>query len=232
MLRNQFELNEFFLSFFSGEHDRNQSRWLSAQAYPAGVEIFQQETPSEVVYFIERGFVKLTKLESSGRQLIVGIRRKNWLMAAPSVILGKPYTTTATTLTRCYLRSILAKDFLHMVKTDAEFSYQILRMLCQEIVNQVNKLATMGCMSAQERLKCFICEMILEHEEDELKNPIQLQMAIKHHELAQIIGITPEYLCRLLKKMEQQNIIRREKHVLTVIDPESILRVFTFNSQD
>jgi len=222
MLKNQFELNGFFNFFFSNEQDRNQRRWLSAQAYPSGVEIFQQDTPSEVVYFIERGFVKLTKLESSGRQLIVGIRRKNWLMAAPSVILGKPYSTTAATLTRCYLRGISAEDFLYMVKTDAEFSSHILRMLSQEIVNQVNKLVTIGCMTAKERLKCFICEMILEHEADELKKPIQLQLAIKHHELAQIIAITPEYLCRLLKKMEQQDFIRREKHYLTVIDPERL----------
>ena len=225
MLRDDREPNDVFDSCFFRDPENILRSWGSVLSYPAGVEIFQQDTPSELVYLIERGIVKLTKAESSGRQLIVGIRRRNWLIAAPSVLLEKPYSTTATTLTRCHLRGISANDFLNMVKTNAQFSFQILRILSQEILNQVNKLVSMGCMSAKERLECFLCEMIYEHEPVEFKKPIQLQMAIKHHELAEIIAITPEYLCRLLKKMEQQDIIRREKHALKIIDPERLLRV-------
>ena len=78
-------------------------------------------------------------------------------------------------------------------------------------------------MSAEERLERFLCDMI-----DELNpvgaEPASVSLPLNNKELAQLLAITPEHLCRILKEMEHAGIIKRDDGTLTVIDPESLLK--------
>src|SRR5881296_998519 len=58
------------------------------QAYPSGVELFQQGEPVQKVYLIHRGLVKLVRREENGQEMIVDLRREGWFLGAPAVILG------------------------------------------------------------------------------------------------------------------------------------------------
>jgi len=217
--------SEDFLKTFFANPDNNTYGWVPSQAYPPGVEIFQQDTPANNVYFIERGLVKLSCLESGGRSVIISLRRSNWLLGTPATLLERPYAFTATTLTPCYLLTIPAKNFLRLVKINKEFSWHLLRMLSKIIYDRGTKAIALGIMPAKERLKKILYEMILEQEPTELQRPIQLHLPLAHKELAQLIAVTPEHLCRLLRKMEQQGIIKRNKGLVVVEKPSILLKV-------
>ena len=193
-------------SFF-GIPETNDRGWSPVQGWPAGADIFQQETPANSVYFIDYGLVKLTRLEPNGRNIIISLRRRDWLLGAASVLLEKPFVTTATTVTRCHLRSISSTNFLNLMKTDAGFSLQLCRMFSNELRDQAIKVGQLGCVSAQSRIENFLCELIHQHKLEEFQEPIELHLQLKGEELAQLIAISPEHLCRLLKKMEQQGLI-------------------------
>lgn len=153
------------------------------------------------------------------------LRRSNWLLGAPATLLERPYAYTATTLTPCSLLTIPAKNFLSLMKINKEFSWQVLRMLCKIIYDRGTKAIALGIMPAKERLKKILYEMILEQEPTELQRPIQLHLPLAHKELAQLIAVTPEHLCRLLREMEQQGIIKRNKELIVVKDPSVLLKV-------
>jgi CRP-like cAMP-binding protein len=48
---------------------------------------------------------------------------------------------------------------------------------------------------------------------------MKLQIPLKLKELAQLIAITPEHLSRLLRELEQQGVISRNKGWLIMTDP-------------
>jgi CRP-like cAMP-binding protein len=218
-------LSEDFLKIYFANPDNNVYGWGPSQVYPLGFEIFQQDTPANNVYFIERGLVKLSCLESGGRSVIVSLRHSNCLLGAPATLLERPYAFTATTLTPCYLLTIPATTFLRLVKINKEFSMHLLRMLSKIIYDRGTKVIALGVTPAKERLKKILYEMILEQEPTELERPIQLHLPLAHRELAQLIAVTPEHLCRLLKEMEQQGIIKRNKGLVVVKKPSILLKV-------
>jgi CRP-like cAMP-binding protein len=47
---------------------------------------------------------------------------------------------------------------------------------------------------------------------------IQLQLPLKHWELAELIAVTPEHLSRLLKKMQLEGIVQRDKGWIRIPD--------------
>ena len=62
---------DFFGTFFRNPKN-NTYGWKPAKAYTPGIEIFQQDTPANNVYFIERGLVKLCNYLSPSQALAVG----------------------------------------------------------------------------------------------------------------------------------------------------------------
>jgi CRP-like cAMP-binding protein len=193
------------------------------QTYPAHATVFFQDTPANTVYLVEHGVVKLVRVAPNGHHVIIGLRRRHWMIGAPSVLLEKPYSFTGITLVPSSLRGIPAKDFLDLAKENKEFSWYLLQMLSRKIFNQMKNVETMSCMSAQERLERFLCDMI-----DELKpvgsGATSLSLPLNNRELALLLAITPEHLCRVLKEMEQKGIIRRDNGILTVTDSESLVQ--------
>jgi len=207
----------FFTAFFK-KHENDLAGCGPIQPYPAAIQIYREDAAAEVVYLIERGFIKLSQIGPDGNEIIVGLRTRYWLLAAPAVILGVPYSFTATTLIPCQLRPITANCFLNLLQTDTEFSWEMHRHLSQSVFTDLNKVAEVSSMSASERMKNFICQLISELSPEKTHTHNHFQVQLKQHELAEIIGISPEHLCRLVKKMEGQGIIINEKGIITVQD--------------
>jgi CRP-like cAMP-binding protein len=196
--------------------------WGPVQIYPSQTEIIRQDTPCSAVYFLKSGDVKLTWADRDGHEVIAGLRHQNWLIGAPSVVLGKPYSFTITTLTRCALRCISAHNFLHLVNTNTDFSCHLIKLLSQETFNHAKTLVTLGCVSAKGRLKYllfkFIPEMPAKIRHDKYT---KINLPLKHKEMAQILAVTPEHLSRILKEMERHDEIKREKDGSIALNIES-----------
>ncbi len=215
--------SSFFSSFFS-EH-RSVSDGLShVQTFPAQTQIYQQGASAETVYLVERGMIKLTRLALNGREVIAGIRRRHWLIGATAVLLRRPYSYTATTLVQTSLRCIPANIFVHLAKMNCQLSWQLNLFLSQEVINHRKRLESNSCMTARESLECFLCELINEREPEQSRSLPEFPVPLKSQDLAEIIAVTPEHLCRLLKEMEKDGVIRREKGMLTVTNSQGFLQ--------
>jgi DNA-binding MarR family transcriptional regulator len=93
---------------------------------------------------------------------------------------------------------------------NAQFSWHLHRLLSLEIFNQMKKVEAMSCLSAQDRLMRFLYDLI-DEQKPEGSKPVNFSLPLSNQELAQLIAITPEHLCRVLKVMEQKGYIRRER---------------------
>jgi CRP-like cAMP-binding protein len=218
---NNVKFNEFFCTFFA-EREHDLVGCGPVQSYPSRTEIFCQDNLATVLYLIERGIVMLSRSEPDGRRRIVGIRGRYWLLAAPPVFLGIPYEFTGTTVTPCHLRPITAKCFLHLLKTNDIFSWEMHRLFSQEILRNLNKVVVTS-MSADDRLRHFLCRLITEMTPEESKIQNHFEVPLKHLELAEIVGISPEHLSRVVKKMQQQGLLRSTKGMLTIMDASKLI---------
>jgi CRP/FNR family transcriptional regulator len=214
-------LSDDFKSLFSDPENGCFDQGV-VQTYPAKAVIFHQDTQPHAVYLIEYGLVKLVRVVSSGQPIIIGLRSRHWLIGAPSVLLDQRYSFTAITLTPSFLRCIPAKDFLDLAKTNERFSWYLHRLLAQQIFKQMKNVEAMNCLSAKDRMKRFLRDMIDDQNPVESK-PNSFSLPLTNKELAQLLAITPEHLCRVLRAMKQQGLIRCAKGVLTVTDPSSFL---------
>ena len=195
---------------------------VPAQVYPPEVTLFQQGSQAQQVYFIERGLVKLNRIEHDGQQIIVGLRSSGWILGASAVILQKLNPVSATTLTDCHIRQISAEAFRHLLKTDVQFSWHIQHSQSREAHEQVGRIVQLSCMSARNRLEGLLWELISLTSQDTTGKEVRIEVPLKQWEIAQLIGVTPEHLCRMLRLLEKEGIICRKKGWLIVNDAQKL----------
>ncbi len=108
------------------------------------------------------------------------------------------------------------------MNTDYIFLMQVCLMLSKEVYRNTHDAVMMGCIPARVRLEEFLCELVLEQEAD-LHKRITLELPLKHFELAQMIGVRHEYLSTLLKKLEEEGLLLRQRSQLVITDPQRLI---------
>ena len=194
------------------------------QSYPQSMPLFTEGSLPQEIYFIERGLVKLATSNEGGRDLIVGLRRSECFLGAESAVLQRPHPVSAITLTPCVLCRIPTRTFLGIVDADPEFARYLRREQSCELHDQVGHIVGLGSSSARLRLERLLAELIGAADIRNLSSEVRLPALLKQREIAELIAVTPQHLSRILKQMERDGSLRREKGRLIVREPNRIGR--------
>lgn len=192
--------------------------------YPARISLFDQETQASEIYLIESGLIKLIFAEPEDNELVVGLRTPGSMLGVASVILSKPYPFSAQTLTACKLRRLSGNLFLNLLKTNSEVGWYLHQAQSHEVYNQLTQLVGIGCLSARHRLELLLVQLIdtLPHQDGDKQ--IRFKLPLKHWELAELIAVTPEHLSRVLKEMQNEGIVLKEKDRINIVDIQILRR--------
>ena len=220
---NDSRVNGFFAALF-GEHQNSLFSRDQIQLYPAKAVIMKQNTPSHGVYLIERGLVKLIRETPKGNKVIISLRHRDWLIGASTVLLDRPYNFTVVALVPTLLRCISKRDFLDHVKRNEQFSWHVHQLLSRQILDQLKKLEAVRCLSAKDRLMHLLADTIREQGPVGPDTADRFSLPLTNQELAQLLMVTPEHLCRVLKRVEKQGLIRHDKGALIVTDPAGLMQ--------
>jgi CRP/FNR family transcriptional regulator, cyclic AMP receptor protein len=187
---------------------------------PQHVIFYQGESP-HTVCLICNGLVKLTRTESDGNPVIVGLRKTGWLLAA-APLLGENYASTAETVTRSKLCFVPLETFRHAMETDSQFSLWVTMIFSKEVYSSVLSISERSCLSGKQRLKKFLWEIVQNLNTGNTDKAVKLPIPLKHWEMAQLLAFTPQHLSRLIRQMEKEGIILRKNGWLVLSEPKRL----------
>jgi CRP/FNR family transcriptional regulator len=170
------------------------------------------------VFYIERGLVKLMHISENGEESAIDLPPQGSLMGAASVIVQEPYPFTAITITSCALSCIPADLFLRLAKTDEQFCWYLHEVHSHEVHRQASQLAAIRHLSARQRFERLLLQFISSIPAHEKQSSMKIRLPLKHWEIAQLIGIRPEHLSRVLQQIKQEGVLREENGCMIVSD--------------
>ena len=192
-----------------------------SQSYPPAVSLFEQGSPVEAIGVIEEGLVKLLRWEHQDEAVTVGIRFSGRPLGAAAAILRAPHPVAAETLIPCRILSIPVNHFLQLVTTNGQVSSDLHYLHAQELFDCFANLGGLGALSTRDRLLRLIGEVVAAEHHSATAGPLRVALPLKYTELARAIVTTRQHLSRVLKQLEDENLIRREKGWLVIPDPNS-----------
>ena len=182
----------------------------SDRIYPPGIRLIAQGERATNVYFITDGVVKVSFVEQHGRERICNLRPAGSVIGVEPALLDIPSLLTATTITECRARRFPSDRVREAVKIDGSVAFQISRLLAQESLDQTAAMVDAASGTARDRLIHFLRQ--IEADLYAAASVTQGNSALlKRHEIAKLLGITPEHLSRLVKTLQHEGIVQPDK---------------------
>jgi len=157
--------------------------------------IFYEGDSSKYLYCLVSGIVKLYKVSSSNKEIILKYFHSHELIAEVANFENIAYPATSSAYTDVELFKIDFVQFKKIVYNNPELSFQIQSSLIQKIKNLEQVISTHLILSAKDRVAKFICENTEEF------------FTIKNIEIAKILNVTPETLSRILRTFKNDKFI-------------------------
>lgn len=198
----------------------------AAHVYSAGVQLFDQGSHADEIFFISSGLVKLVVSSTQYHEAIVAFRLRGGILGTEAALLGETHATAAITLTACKLHRVEISAFRDLLATDHVFSGKIHEVQSRELYSQLGHMSALMTLPANIRLNCLLKELVVLFGGDHTLSEGRRSLPIKFSELASFLAITPPYLSRLLNRLENSGILHRTGGCLVLSDsscpPESI----------
>jgi CRP-like cAMP-binding protein len=168
-----------------------------ARHVKASTVLVAQDEQVKKVQLVRTGLVKLTNINSDGREALIGLRSDGWYAGSTSVILNAPSVYSVCASTDCTVVEIAASDFLRCIHRSPEMLSHFIVGLCREVASFSGLQVELMSSRAEDRLNLLLRERAASLLTGGILDPLPL---LKQMELAQLISISPEHLSRLQKK--------------------------------
>jgi CRP/FNR family transcriptional regulator len=161
----------------------------------SGTILAKQDEKSGVVRLIRSGIVKLTYLDASGQEFVLGLRSEGWWMCSMQVLLDVPNLFTVRAITPCAISTMSADDFSQRLIKNPRMLRHYLSSVCREVVVQTKLHIMLLSTSAELRLR----HMLDEHDNSVWKT-LDPTAIMSQGEVAKLLAVTPEHLSRILHR--------------------------------
>jgi CRP/FNR family transcriptional regulator, cyclic AMP receptor protein len=167
--------------------------------------IFVQGDPSDTVFYIEKGKVKLAVVSKRGKEAVVAILGPGDFLGEECLAGQKQRISTATPLTECSIARIEKGAAIRALRADPEFSEVFLAYLLERNIRTQEDLVDQLFNSSEKRLARVL--LLLAHYGKE--QPPDLVIAkISQETLAEMVGTTRSRVNYFMNKFRKLGFIK------------------------
>lgn len=185
-----------------------------------GAVLFVEQRPAADFFMLESGVVELISSSAEGKEKIVEIMQAGDLFAEGVAFMGGRYPVTARCSGAVRVLRIPFAPVTATLDTNPQLMRRILAQLSMRLHFLVKELRQLSVQSADARVAAYLLELG-QSEEAELG---WVSLPAKKAAIAARIGITPETLSRVLRRLREARIIAIAGRNLHILDPDALQR--------
>ncbi len=187
--------------------------------YRKGQVIFYVGDELQHVFCIHSGFVKLYKVDRSGREMVIRFLGAGDVLGYRPILSNEPSAAEAECVVTCNVCLIPRSQFNDWLAESPELSTSLLRKLARDLRESEELWLIHASESAEVRLAHFLCQLV-ELSERAPGTVNSSRITIPKTEIARAAGLTPSTLSRILAKFAQGGHIRLATRHFDIVHPD------------
>ncbi|WP_102347361.1 Crp/Fnr family transcriptional regulator [Bacillus sp. Marseille-P3661] len=170
--------------------------------------IFHESDQARAVYFVKRGVVKLKKINSQGKELIVCIKRDGNIFAEASLFTepDSHYPATAQMLSDGEVLYLMTSDLQELMSINPDVSIEMIRFMSTQLRSFTETLRDIALLDVYGKTVKAI-EKLARDFGNNMHGGVKIELSLSIQELANIVGSTRESVSRVLSKLKEQDLV-------------------------
>ncbi len=174
------------------------------QAFPPGQNIFDEGEPSDYLFNLTQGTVKIYKLLADGRRQVTG-----FLFAGDFLGLASEaaYAYTAEAVTEAKVCRFRRGQLDQLLERFPQMERRLLVMAGHELAEAQEQMLLLGRKTAKERIASFLLSLSRRAQQaGRAADPVSVPMS--RTDIADYLGLTTETVSRTFTKLKTEGLIR------------------------
>jgi CRP-like cAMP-binding protein len=193
----------------------------AVRQYAKGETIFEQESPSDALYAIISGRVKIFRMMPNGKDLILEVFGPGDPLGAVALYMDRPFPATAAALEDTTCVVIPRTTFFRLLETNPSLVRGLLLGLTTRLVELTNRLAELSAGRIEGRFARLFLKLAREMGKPD-RGGTFVPLALSRQELADMTGTTIETCIRIMSRWGKEGIVHTDKDGFVILDAPSL----------
>ncbi|MBI3615153.1 MAG: Crp/Fnr family transcriptional regulator [Candidatus Omnitrophica bacterium] len=180
--------------------------------YPKGAVLFREGEPAEILWVLQRGWVRLVKKTTDSKTLTLDLMTPKDGLCGLSAFSGDRYLASAVAATPVEAVRIPAKSIRAILQSNAPFASCVIGIFSQRFHHMAEAYATAFAPVEQR-----IASVLLRLDED-----FGTTLPVTRRELAELAGTTVETAIRVTNRMRQENLLLMQRKKIILVNPKGL----------
>lgn len=193
--------------------------------YPRGSVLFIEGQPSQGVYILCQGRVKLSTCSPDGKVIILQIAEPGEVLGLSAVVSDSPFEATAEVVEPCQVNFVRKSDFLRFLQQNTDACLSAVKQLSQNYQTAHLQICSLGLShSVADKLAKLFLSWCNSNGNGSLNGNgmVRLKISYTHEEIAEMIDTSRETVSRLLKNFRERKLISLKGADLVIHDKKKL----------
>jgi CRP/FNR family transcriptional regulator, cyclic AMP receptor protein len=205
---------------------------ISAKKYAADAAVFFQGDPSDSLYMLLAGSVKVTQAAEDGREKILDILGPGEIFGEFAMLDGHPRSATVTTCEPTELATISHKDFRNFVASRPEILWKVLQALCERVRKTSTGMLELSSREVPYRLLAALHHLAEKYGQVAADGSCLISGKVGVQDLVAMVGSSREVVSRLLHRYQEKGLVELGNSKQIIIpDPAALARALEYSSE-
>lgn len=183
--------------------------------------IFSEGDPSEWLYIVKNGKVKITKLSHEGKEIILEIISPMDFFGGVAVMRGFPYPANAVAMEETEVMKISRKNLLNIMDRFPNLMFCMATNIGDRIKGSHEALKSIALEKVESRMASLLIKLA-DKAGEKTPEGLLINMKLTKQDLAEMVGTTVETSIRTMSKFSKAGILASKAGKIVIRDLEKL----------
>jgi len=187
--------------------------------------ILMEDEFGDTFFVIRRGSVKITRVSEDGREVILAMLGESDFFGEMSLLDGETRSANSIALENSEVMMLRRRDFLEILEKYPKIAICLLTELARRIRKSDQQIESLSLTNAQHRIGVTLLR--LAEELGTIRKGVVLVSRLPYQQdIANMAGTSRETVSRMMRLLEEKEMIQRRGHSLSILDYAQFKQTF------
>jgi CRP/FNR family cyclic AMP-dependent transcriptional regulator len=194
------------------------------QEVKRGQRIYQPGDPSEHLFLVKTGVIKIAALGSSNREVLLSFRHPGDVFGELTLLDNSPRDHLAKAHEDSLICALERNVILRLARESTDIGLRVLTMMGRRVKQFRGRIEQLSYKSAAARVARAIIDLAEEHGIQDSRGTV-IAFKLSQRDLADLVGLTRETVNVILHDLHHKGLLEADRRVIRILDIDRLRMV-------
>ena len=193
--------------------------------YAPGETVFAPKPQPQSVYLLERGLIRIYRLDESGGEFVLGYVVRGEVFGELALLHDRPRESFAEALHASLVWKIPREVFERVVARRADLVIRVSCQIADRFKQIESRIENLVFRDVRTRLVSLLLELAEDFGQPESDGAVRIELPLTQAELGKLVGATRQTVNQTVKDLAEAGLVGRREECVVLLKPAELCSI-------